>query len=270
MLWLQVNVSLTARDGSWRPAERALMRRLDRVEPLLRTAGADSLWFVRKPPGLRVRLGGRLGPRLRPVLEDILQDAREDGDVVEWFYSAYEPETYDLGGPGATEAAHRYFDADTRLYLARERLVTAGGVALSPATQCLAVLADLFTRTTGDHGEAWDVWCNLERLYAGVEAPGLTLAPVSLAGLRRRAGTAEAHLLSAHEAANIAYAAELDGLWRRGELLWGRRAILPAIAAFVWNRHAVPAATIAACVRAMVVAHNPKRGFVGLAVDPVR
>ncbi|WP_434420557.1 hypothetical protein [Nannocystis pusilla] len=125
-------------------------------------------------------------------------------------------------------------------------------------------------RCTGDHGEAWDVWCNLEKLYAGVEAPALTLAPVSLAGLRRRSGTAEAHLLDGHEAANRAYAAELDELWRRGELLWGRRAILPAVAAFVWNRHAVPAATIAACARAMVVACNPKRGLVGLAPDPVR
>ncbi|MFZ6180294.1 thiopeptide-type bacteriocin biosynthesis protein [Nannocystis pusilla] len=262
---------MAARDGSWRAAERGLMRRLDAALPALRAAGADSLWFVRKPPGLRIRCGGPLRPELPPVLEDILlKSSHDDGDVVEWFYSAYEPETYDLGGPGATAAAHRYFDADTRLYLARERLVASGAVSLGAAAQCLAVLADLFVRCTGDHGEAWDVWCNLEKLYSGVEAPALTLAPVSLAGLRRRTDTAEAHLLDGHEAANRAYAAELDDLWRRGELLWGRRAILPAVAAFVWNRHAVPAATIAACVRAMVVACNPKRGLVGLAPDPVR
>lgn len=246
------------------------MHRLGRAEPDLRAAGAASIWFVRKPPGLRLRFGGEPGARLRDVLEDICTMAREGGDVVEWFYSAYEPETYDLGGPGATEAAHRYFDADTRLYLARERLHAAGGVSLSPATQCLAVLADLFARCTGDAGEAWDVWCNLDKIYARVDAPALTLAPVSLTALRQRVGAAEADVLAGHEAANIVYAAELAALWRRGELLWGRRAILPALAAFVWNRHAVAGPTIAACARAMAVALNPKRGLVGLEPDPIR
>ncbi|WP_434420558.1 hypothetical protein [Nannocystis pusilla] len=47
------------------------MRRLDAALPALRAAGADSVWFVRKPPGLRIRCGGQLRPELHPVLEDI-------------------------------------------------------------------------------------------------------------------------------------------------------------------------------------------------------
>ncbi len=203
------------------------------------------------------------------MLADCLAAARAAGDVVEWFPSAYEPETFAFGGPDATDAVHRYFDADSRLYAARERLAAAGALRIGAPALCLAVLGDLFQRTTGDGGEAWDVWCNLGRVYAGVEAPARDLPPVSPAALARVCAPAEAAVLADYEEANAALAAELDALWRAGKLLWGRRAILPPVASFVWNRHAVPAPTIASTVRAMIGALSPKAGMVGVEPDPL-
>ena len=226
------------------------------------------MWFLRKPPGLRLRLGGPLGPDLLPVLEDILGAARDAGELAARFPSVYEPETYTFGGPAAIEAVHRYHDADTRLYAAHQRLLAAQRGRLSPVALCLAVLSDLFERATGDADEAWDVWCNLEKNYADLAAAPAELPPFSLAAARAGAGADDQALLAGYADANARLAADLDALWRRGALLWGRRAILPPLAAFVFNRHALPGPTIAAIVRGVIRQRSPKRTMVGAEPDP--
>lgn len=243
------------------------MPRLAAARDALREHGVALLWFLRKPPGLRLRIGGALQPDAAVALDRVLDAAREAGCVAAWFYSAYEPETHNFGGPGATEAVHRYFDADTRLYVERERLFAEGRIRLTSGVFCLAILSDLFVRTTGDDSEVWDVWRNLEHIYRNVVAAPLDLPRIDLRQLRGLVDAEEAALLSEYAKAHGDLAGELDALWRRGALLWGRRAILPPVAAFLWNRHAVPAPTIAGTVRAMAREWSPKQALLGAARD---
>lgn len=224
---------------------------------------------MRKDPGLRLRFGAAALPaELRARLERLLETLIEEGFVTRGFFSVYEPEVHFLGGPACLELVHRYFDADTRAWMEWEAAHETTRPPFASAVLTLGVLTDLLRRCVGAQEEIWDVWCNIARVYGPPEAP-LDAPAIDLAGLGRVGGARAALLVERYAAANAAFAEGLEEIWRSGQLMVGRRALLPTIAAFLWNRHRVKAQTIARLAQAMTVAHDPRRGLVGAAPDPV-
>lgn len=230
----------------------------------LRAVGVTLAWFVRKDPGLRVRVGGPLSPaELLAAATGAFDGLQARGVVAAWFPSAYEPETHQFGGPAATEAVHAYFDADTRALLRWSALPRR---RVSDAVLSLAVLNDMFLKAVGAPEEVWDVWCNLAGMYRGLAQAVPEIPAIGLPGLRRLVGPEGAEVAAIYDAAHAALAGALAELWRGGALLWGRRAILPFVAAFHWNRYAFPAARMAELAEAMRAAWSPKRGMIGAEV----
>lgn len=218
------------------------------------------MWFLRKDPGLRLRIRDLDLDLVRPALAR-LQDA---GMISAWFPGIYEPEVHQFGGPEAMHAVHAYFDADTAALV---RLATSSNRRLASTVLTLAVLNDLFERAVLVHEEVWDVWCNLQAMYRGHGRPRPEVPALGLAGLRRLAGPDEHAIIELYAVANRELAAAFDRLWRRGALTCGRRAILPYVAAFLWNRHGVDIERMATLSDTMAAAWNPKRNLRGAAIE---
>jgi thiopeptide-type bacteriocin biosynthesis protein len=112
-------------------------------------------WFVRKPPGVRIR-----------------QETREPGssDAVLTAFTAlgpstlsvYESERYRFGGDDGMEVAHDLFTFDCSLAVIRER------VEVPPVRWSTCVLGDLARRLTDDGAEEWDAWKRLEQMLSSI------------------------------------------------------------------------------------------------------
>jgi hypothetical protein len=81
----------------------------------LLAAGATNFFFMRKPPGLRVRLAGT--PDLAAALRSHVDSWRSDGLVVDVAPSVYEPEEHLFGGPVSMRYVHRLFTVDSLAWL---------------------------------------------------------------------------------------------------------------------------------------------------------
>jgi thiopeptide-type bacteriocin biosynthesis protein len=250
---LQINATPSA-------PEAALLPALAPEFAQWREQGAGCLWLLRKDPGLRLRIRDLDLEAVRPGLAR-LQAA---GLIADFFPGVYEPEVHQFGGPEVMRAVHTYFDADTTALL---RLATLPNRRLASAVLSLAVLNDLFERVVLVHEEVWDVWCNLQAMYRGHGRPGPGVPALGLADLRRLAGPGELALADHYESANRDLASAIDHSWRRGALTCGRRAILPYVAAFHWNRHGFDLERMATLSDAMALTWNPKRGLRGAAIE---
>jgi thiopeptide-type bacteriocin biosynthesis protein len=216
---------------------------------------APALWFVRKKPGIRIRIRD-LGPALSrgDALSGLMGRLAKAGLAGHWFMSEYEPETNALGGDAAADAAHQLFVDTTEAWLELDRAIASGQCKLAPSVVCMATLNELFQKTLEDDAEVWDTWRELDRRYrsfadAGDRAPRLSLAQVSRAGISEVAVRMRAAVAS--------YAGALSDEWRAGRLSRGGRGVLRTVAAFYWNINGISVADIGRTCRAMEQAWHP-------------
>jgi thiopeptide-type bacteriocin biosynthesis protein len=262
----QINISFRL-DAGGRRVSAPLFTALAELLAELRARGSVLCWFVRKDPGLRLRIGGPgYGAHEAEALEALLAAQQRAGRVEYWFASTYEPELERLGGPHLLDAVHRAFSHDTDLWIAIMALRREGATRLSPELASLALSNNLLRRATGASEEAWDIWCALLRSQAG-EEPAEPTGPIDpraqfdSASLIARAEGDEARLLTLGLAHNAAFVSELDAVLRAGRLKGGRRGLLAAMLPFYWNRWALDRATVAAMCRAMVARLHPGLAF---------
>lgn len=223
---------------------------------------------MRKAPGLRLRLcGPGYGEPERRALQHVMEREVARGHLVRWWTSAYEPETFRLGGPRALRAVHALFSAHTTVWLGWEHLAQTGQTRLSGELMALALYGDLLEQALPAQEEAWDVWCTLLQLYSGrLPAEPRTrpsaarlLAPKSLA---QHASACERALLYQGFTDNGQFARALDSTWEQGELVGGPRALIATVASFHWNRWCLPQTTIARVCQAAVDGLHPAAAFV--------
>lgn len=237
---------------------------LGRVASVIRGARvAKGFFFMRKPPGLRLRLLVEPGSgEAEAAISGVLQALRREGVVRRHYPSCYEPEVFQFGGAEAMAAVHALFQADTALYLRWAEARRAGRSALGAEVLSLATMNDLFLRVLGDsREETWDVWCNVATLHALGPCEGpTTVPPITIGDLARIARWTQADraLLRAAASSNRLFARRFESLHRRGKLRWAHRLVLPYIAIFHWNRFGMSETSRARMLGAMTSAFSPK------------
>jgi thiopeptide-type bacteriocin biosynthesis protein len=233
--WLQVNVSLFPDSGGDRPyvpwdslaGSVVAWRDEDRFQ---------RFWFVRKPPGLRLRFAGpELGDRLEPALSTWLVAAESVNDIRGFRFGRYEPEEHRFGGPVGLAVAHDLFDRDSAVLLRYETLDEDGRRGIDRHGFALGGLDDLFLRCLDDQAEVWDVWKRLEALLDDPPPAG-TVPEQGWAGLDETGRALARDIAAGNTRAASALRAAADA----GRLTTGVRSWLAAAAAFSWNRWGLP------------------------------
>jgi thiopeptide-type bacteriocin biosynthesis protein len=262
--WTQLNVGMSGTGpGSLRDAAWPLFDGLERWVAAARERGPVELWFVRKPPALRLRVrGAGLDVTARQELARLLDAQREAGPVDHWGLSTYEPEVHRLGGPVVIELVHALLSASTDVWLAWERLSRSGQSSLGRDLMVLSLYDELLARSLRANEEAWDVWMTLLRLYDPLGAAPPRRAAGDARARRQRAIVAQATaaeqaLLARADAAAEAFATGLGQAHDRCTLAGGRRALLGTLASFFFNLWCLPPATIAALCRVAVRELDP-------------
>lgn len=262
--WTQLNVGMTGTGpGSLRDAAWPLFDGLTRWVAAARERGPVDLWFVRKPPALRLRVRGPgLDATARRALVHLLDAQREAGPVDHWGFSTYEPEVHRLGGPVAIELVHALLSASTDVWLAWERLSRSGRSRLGRELMVLSLYDELLSRSLRASEEAWDVWMALLRIYDPTNAAPPRRAAGEARARRKRAilaqaTAAEQALLARADAAAEAFATGLAHAHDRCTLEGGRRALLGTQASFLFNLWCLPPATAAALCRVAVRELDP-------------
>jgi thiopeptide-type bacteriocin biosynthesis protein len=243
--WLQVNVNLFTDSGGDQPYVpwESLARQVSRW----RAAGRFQVfWFVRKPPGLRLRFAGPdLGAQLEPALNEWLVAAEGANDIRGFRFGRYEPEVHRFGGPAGMAVAHDLFDCDSALVLRFESLDDARRRRIDRHNFALASAEDFLLLCLNDEAEVWDVW---KRLAALLQDPRpnvrLDVGAIRASEPRQRLDSLddEDGLTLARDATagNRRVAAALRATVDAGRLAIGVRSWLAAAAAFQWNRWGLP------------------------------
>jgi thiopeptide-type bacteriocin biosynthesis protein len=202
-------------------------------------------YFMRKPPGLRLRFSGpEIHRRIEPDLVDWLEDAERQNTIRGFRFAVYEPELYRFGGSPGMTIAHEQFDADSRLVLSYETLGELDQAALPRDLFSLIATNDLISRCVDDRAELGEVWQQLRVAVTaasplpldagdlGRESDALMSAPAFTGGLT----PATCALLDDARSMNERTARRLHAAIRAERLSVGVRAWLAAICIFHWNR----------------------------------
>jgi thiopeptide-type bacteriocin biosynthesis protein len=238
--WLQLEIAVSDAD--------AARRALESIAPLV-----GDFFFMRKPPGLRIRIDCQVarevvaGECLAAVAA--LERLRVIGHAR---VGRYEPETTLFGGPAAMAHVHSFFCADSRAWLALTGEPFANAYAL-PA----AVLEELFLYTL-DRSEAWDAWLGYQRL---VPAPDPALAPPQLASLdmlERAATLSQRDVIRSYRQAASVLASGLLDVARAGQLGCGLRTLLPFVSLFTFHRWGIRGDMQARIAAALVGRNDPR------------
>ncbi|MET8139885.1 thiopeptide-type bacteriocin biosynthesis protein [Sphaerisporangium sp. NPDC005288] len=258
--WYQLRVQFPDWDTAELVGADQLAPRLEQ----LRAGGAISgWWFLRKPPGWRLRLRNADIPAVDQVLEELIAA----GALTRWWPTVYEPETAAFGGPAGVEAAHDLFYADSLgvLDYARQNAPDLGRRELSILlVNALLQAADL------DWFERGDVFARVAKLRP---------APTKADSARIEKLTANVRTLLAvpvqsdsepfapggHAAFATPWLTAWEAAGRRlgraaaeGRLDRGLRALLTHVVIFHWNRLGLSAATQGILSRAATAAFLPE------------
>jgi thiopeptide-type bacteriocin biosynthesis protein len=255
--WLQAELDLRGRDDE--ALHRVFAEVFALVGDLRRDGPLTHFFFMRKPPGLRLRfaLRGDVDAPARAI-EGTLDGLRARRLLRRWLPVVYEPETYKFGGPEAMQAAHFYFDADTRAWWRWERIRHANRASLDARLLSMTVLNDLFIQCLEGPEEVWDVWCRLAALHGATEAGRVHRAPAwRIADLLDRVSPGERAVLRRYSSAHAALARRFASIRSRGRLLFGFRLVLPHAAIYHWNRYGFAPAERAEIYTEMQEAWSP-------------
>lgn len=237
--WAQLDVTVRNRSTADEILSRALRLSLSR-------SPEAQFFFMRKPPGLRLRWSWRKSEFSRKHSRAAFfgRSLRADGLASAATFTCYEPETFAFGGPEGMSAFHSHFDADSRVIIRHLKLQRRGLARLSKELLSVAAFNDLLSRIVQQPEEIWDVWCRVavlngcEHLIASDEhRPS---APyILLSGLLPVAHRAERALIQAYEKANSILSRRIGYLRRSGRFLSGTRHALSLLIQFHYNRLAL-------------------------------
>lgn len=269
--WVQVNCTLFPDFAGESPGARAYLPVVDLLDVVegWRAEGRFRRWFfLRKPPGLRLRFyGADIHERLEPELVAWLEHA-EARDLIRGFrFGHYEPERFRFGGEHGMAIAHDHFEADSRLALRYEALAPEIREQVPPDVVSVILMNDLFRRCLDDGAEVWDVWRRLERVVPQLpqrSRPGDEQ-------LRRAAEIIEegwhgtgsmpleaAALLQDAVESNVRVAVRLHAAQVAGRLQRGVRSWLAAACVFHWNRLGFVATDLGALLDQMAHLWEPE------------
>ncbi|GAA3252896.1 thiopeptide-type bacteriocin biosynthesis protein [Nonomuraea helvata] len=252
--WYQVNADFPDTADA---AAAAIGRQLDRLHALV-----GAWWFIRKQPGLRLRLRPRSDTTaMRAAVNAALNDLATSGVITCWRSAIYEPETAAFGGPTGMDIAHDLFCADSRhivTYL-RQSAPDAGRKEVS------MLLLGTMLSTCLDRFERGDVWHRVAELRPLPTPP----SPGQLEALADKIRPLVASPLSPIAPAGpLAFAApwaddfrqagqSLYGAATAGHLTRGIRHIFVHHVIFHWNRLGLPPTTQGVLSRAACEALLP-------------
>lgn len=246
--WPQYGIECTDRHA----AEQVAAERLNAELAALVADGAiTSWWFIRKPPGLRLRYlpaDGRAHRQLKALLDSLTAEGR----IIRWTPGIYEPEVHAFGGPAGMDLAHHLFQHDSRNildYLARSE--SAAGAVLGRRELGILLFSVLMRGARLDWYEQGDVWARVAD-----ERPARSAAPVSE---RLRKAVHRLMTVDAGPTSSLVNGGPLTALadwvtWfertgqrlvdldRRGVLERGLRAVIAHHVIFQWNRLGLSAA----------------------------
>ncbi|MBB5155956.1 thiopeptide-type bacteriocin biosynthesis protein [Saccharopolyspora phatthalungensis] len=110
--WYQVSLELPTGDSVEHTMTAILAPRLQQLQD---TGDITAWWFIRKTPGLRVRITpGNTAAAVEPVLDELVTS----GALASWRRTRYEPEAMAFGGQPGMAIAHKLFSADSHHILA--------------------------------------------------------------------------------------------------------------------------------------------------------
>lgn len=238
--WYQLAIEFADRSASETVGATRLKPRLDRLQ----TQGAiKGWWFLRKPPGWRLRLRAAD----REAVDLAFGELAEGCSITRWWSTLYEPETFAFGGPDGTEIVHDLFYADSRgvLDYARHEAPGMGRRELS------LLLINILLREAGlDWFERGDVFSRVAEIRPAPSAGNTSGLAPQVRTLLQMPQQADRALLAGSmtfaEPWLAAYGAaghRLGQTAARGRLDRGLRAVLTHVLIFHWNRFGFSAAT---------------------------
>jgi thiopeptide-type bacteriocin biosynthesis protein len=233
--WIQVNCALFAQAQAQAQPAYAPWTELDaRLQAWRAENRFDQFFFMRKPPGLRLRFSGAHAlARLEPALVTWLEDAEQRNLIRSFRFARYEPEVFLFGGPTGIAIAHDQFDRDSRLAIRYEVMLESAATDVSRDQLSLALMNDLFARFVEDRAELWDIW---QRIFSAHGRPALPhVDEIDVLPLGSLPGNA-ASLGLTGSADNAHIAARLHAAQVAGRLGCGPRFWLSQICTFHWNR----------------------------------
>jgi thiopeptide-type bacteriocin biosynthesis protein len=241
--WIEVSCSLfPGADGAAHIPWQALAEARDEwaARGLL-----QGLWFVRKMPGLKLRLrGGSRQAELEVELARWLAEAERRNDLRGFRFTRYEPERHRFGGDAGLAIAHRHFEVGSGLVLEHQAAQSAGRPRLSPLVWSVVNTSDLLLRALPDAAEVWDVWCSLQALLPTQDEephmPDAVAAGGWSALWQQDPGAEDRTSMQVSREANDASACNLVALAAAGRLGVGLRHWLSAVTTFEWNRWGLP------------------------------
>lgn len=143
------------------PVPRIPWKEITAAVSLWRAAGYfDRFFFMRKPPGLRLRFRTSSADFQR-ALAEWLSELMQAEALLGCTWSIYEPEQYRFGGPEGMELAHEYWTCDSEVVLRYELLSSSQRGSIPRAGVWAMLVNDLLRRSLGDSSEIWDVWRRL-------------------------------------------------------------------------------------------------------------
>jgi thiopeptide-type bacteriocin biosynthesis protein len=240
--WCQIGVRFPAGRTGAEESAAAIAAAFDKLS----SDGAHpGWWFLRKPPGWRVRARHADDEAVRRALDEL----KAHGVIAGWARGLYEPETVAFGGTAAMTTVHQLFCADTSGVLHHSRTTQHH---VGPREISILLLGAL-TRSAGlDPFETGDVFAKVAALRPPVpseEGHRLDRLAEQMQALSRVPMTSSSPLLATDgplpsarpwvEAFETA-GARLAGLATDGQLHRGLRSILAQIVIFHWNRMGLP------------------------------
>jgi thiopeptide-type bacteriocin biosynthesis protein len=263
--WIQVNCTLFEL-GRARTLYVPWTNLRDAMEGWRQEGRFSHAFFMRKPPGLRLRFyGPDLENTLEPALVNWLERAERRNDIRSFRFAPYEPEVFRFGGTAGMAIAHNHFDYDSRIILDYEAMLAADQNTLPREIFSFAIMNDLFRYFSEDTGELWDLWNRLSLDRGGISpAPrdadvtsarqALELQPHFLETLSPPA----ARLLEDTLKANATLAERLHAATVSGRLTIGVRSWLVSACVFHWNRIGLDPAAVSFLIGRALVLLDPR------------
>ena len=158
MTWTQISCAVFAQQGV-EPICFPWAELRDEISGLGTQGGLRRFWFVRKPPGVRLRFetaddGASLVARLVPWLAE----AEARNQVRSFRLTTYEAEEHKFGGSVGMELAHGLLDAHARAAVA---VLAEDAAPEHRAVLWRGALGALLDGALADDDERWDVWSQI-------------------------------------------------------------------------------------------------------------